>query len=128
MEKLNVLTKSQNCICNILTNTLYSHNCVLKAFRKVFFYNKCLFYVKFNVDSKYLSQFVHKLNLKYIQLLSSLYAMTKNPISIFWDNLTIFSCCLNRICSFCREFKYLPHFCKIIWLYFFKQLFSVVEI
>ena len=89
----------------------------LNDFYKYNRHNKCLFCVKFNGDSKYLGQFVHKLNLAYIQLLSSLYAMTKNPIPFWGDNLTIFSFCLDRIGSFCREFKYLPHLCKIICVF-----------
>ena len=59
-------------------------------FQKVFFHNKWLFYVKFNIDFKYIDDLEYKLNLTYLQLCLTLYTMTKNPKSTIWDILGIF--------------------------------------
>ena len=41
---------------------------IKRLFQKVFFHKKCLFYVKFNGDFKYVDDLEYKLNLTYLQL------------------------------------------------------------
>ena len=77
--------------------------------KSIFIIMNVYYYVNFNGNFKYFDHFENKLNLAYMQLWLVINAISKNPISVIQDILTIFYFCKAIIGSFRKEFKYIHH-------------------